>query len=98
MEFLTDKNETISIGYELHLHKTVRGARDSLGGVAGMGPPIEPDEEFYHIEVKQVEVFGIDIIDEIEVDDFYTSEDGLDGVWDSARDWGISELKTAEQL
>ena len=36
-------------------HRAVRGARDSLGGVRGGGPPLEPDEPA-HCEVDAVRI------------------------------------------
>jgi hypothetical protein len=42
-----------------------RGTRDSLGGVRGAGPPLEPDEEGY-IEVDAVYLDGHDVTAEWE--------------------------------
>lgn len=40
---------------------TIYGARDSLGGRAGMGPPIEPDETQYSYSIKQVRLADVEI-------------------------------------
>lgn len=41
-------------------HPPVRGARDSLGGVWGAGPPLEPDEPA-EVEIVDVALQGIRI-------------------------------------
>lgn len=41
-----------------------RGARDSLGGKANAGPPLEPDEPAY-IEINEVLVGKTDILDQL---------------------------------
>lgn len=53
----------ISVRYEVAGHQHVRGARDSLGGQAGMGPPLEPDEDSYAYQLVRVMAFDVDITD-----------------------------------
>lgn len=44
-------------------HKASRGARDSLGGVAGAGPALEPDEPA-DVEIEDVKTkCGLDVLD-----------------------------------
>jgi len=60
-EFMDFENDELVVEYELIAGKTTRGARDSLGGVAGMGPPLEPDETEYGAEIVKVTLFGVDL-------------------------------------
>ncbi|MCH8066948.1 MAG: hypothetical protein IIC69_00010 [Nanoarchaeota archaeon] len=55
------ENGELNVEYELVSGKTTRGARDSLGGVAGMGPPLEPDETEYGAEIVKVTLFDVDL-------------------------------------
>jgi len=57
----TDVEEEIEIEVEYTAHRAHRGMRDSLGGKAGAGPPLEPDEDAY-VEIDEVfDKDGIDI-------------------------------------
>ena len=39
-----DTEEEIEVIADVTYHRAYRGARDSIGGVRGAGPPLEPDE------------------------------------------------------
>jgi len=54
----------LKIIVEYTYHRACRGARDSLGGVRGAGPPLEPDED-EHVDIDSVKCQG----HEIEIDD-----------------------------
>lgn len=43
-----------------------RGARDSLGGIRGAGPPLEPDEPA-HCEVLAVTVYRVSADDRVDI-------------------------------
>jgi hypothetical protein len=58
--------------------KTYRGARDSLGGKAGMGPPIEPDDIESAAQIQKVEVMGIDITHIFDTSTYFGDEGQLD--------------------
>lgn len=42
--YVTDGEREIPVVVTYEYHPGCRGARDSLGGVRGAGPPLEPDE------------------------------------------------------
>jgi len=44
---------TFIVGIELEYHRAYRGARDSLCGVLGAGPALEPDEQA-ELEIESV--------------------------------------------
>jgi len=44
MSIISIEVDGVSLLVEYTYHKASRGARDSLGGIAGAGPPLEPDE------------------------------------------------------
>lgn len=56
------------VDYEVEVHYTYhrayRGQRDSLGGVRGAGPPLEPDEPAM-VEIESVICDDFDILDTI---------------------------------
>ena len=58
---LTRGDESIEVEVEYSFSKGRRGARDSLGGVHGAGPPLEPDDP-PKIEIRSVKV--IDLTDD----------------------------------
>jgi len=76
-EFMDFENDELVVEYELVAEKTTRGARDSLGGVAGMGPVLEPDETEYGASLVKVTLFDVDLthkfthIGTVDEDDFY---------------------------
>jgi len=73
-----DDIKGLSITYEFHITKTIRGARDSLGGQAGMGPPLEPDEVVGYYEVENVSLYEVDLdMSALEVDDHYGEEEEM---------------------
>jgi hypothetical protein len=41
---IVDRETEHEINVEFEYRRAYRGARDSLGGVRGAGPPLEPDE------------------------------------------------------
>ena len=49
----SDVEIDIEIEIQYYYHKSYRGARDSLGGKRGAGPPLEPDEPSY-VEIEEV--------------------------------------------
>jgi hypothetical protein len=62
-----------------------RGARDSLGGKRGAGPPLEPDEPA-EVEIESVIYKGVDIVEHVDTDDLATEI--LDSLADEAADDG----------
>ena len=55
------ENDELNVEYEIIAGKTTMGARDSLGGVPGAGPPLEPDETEYGAEIVKVTLFDVDL-------------------------------------
>jgi hypothetical protein len=51
--FLCRDEDEIEVVVEYIYHRAYHGARDSLGGVRGAGPPLEPDEPA-GIEIESV--------------------------------------------
>jgi len=51
----------LAIDYKWKREKTILGVRDSVGGIPGMGPPLEPDEEIGYFEVVTVLLYGVEI-------------------------------------
>ena len=68
MEKMIFENDELLIEYEEIAGKTHRGARDSLGGVAGMGPPIEPDETEVGGRITKVSLFDVDLTSHFDTD------------------------------
>lgn len=67
-------NDEIQVEYEEVGRNTSRGARDSLGGVAGMGPALEPDEVEIGYSLTKVELFGVDLTGEFDQDEAFDDE------------------------
>lgn len=44
---------TIDVSVEYHVTPGSRGCRDSLGGIPGAGPPLEPDDD------DELEILGV---------------------------------------
>lgn len=42
--FVTDISRTIEVEVTYQFHRGSHGARDSIAGIRGAGPPLEPDE------------------------------------------------------
>lgn len=55
---ITIEDGTIEVDYKFY--PAVRGARDSLNGIRGAGPPIEPDEPAC-VELQSVKLFGHEV-------------------------------------
>ena len=68
-------DEDFEVWVETHT-RTTRGARDSLGGMAGMGPPIEPDYEDYRVEIEKVIIMGVDVTDSFDTSTLFDDENG----------------------
>lgn len=58
--------------------KTHYGRRDSLGGKAGMGPPIEPDEIESRAQIQKVVLMGIDITHNFDINSYFDDEGEID--------------------
>ena len=71
----------IELEIEYTYHPPYKGARDSLAGIPGAGPPLEPDEEEY-FEFARISHKGEDITDLI-------SESALDKIEEQL--WGDSD-------
>lgn len=68
MDFVFLGDEVAStIDVEYTFYPGCRGSRDSLGGIRGAGPPLEPDDP------AEVEITGI----------FYDDENVIDGINDA---------------
>ena len=50
----------VEVQVEYTYHSACRGARDSLGGIRGAGPPLEPDEDEY-VELSSVKFNGQEV-------------------------------------
>ncbi len=59
-------DDVVEVVVEYAYHRTLFGARDSLSGKAGAGPPIEPDEPA-HVEIQSVTM--ADTGEEVELSD-----------------------------
>lgn len=66
---------------EVIFHRAHRGARDSLGGVRGAGPPLEPDEpaEFEIGSVTDSAGNEIDVDEELEERILEEANDAMEG-------------------
>jgi len=49
----------LSVDFAWHRVSTLQGARDSLGGIPGMGVQLEPDEEIGYYTVEGVRLYDI---------------------------------------
>jgi hypothetical protein len=58
--------EPREVEVEYDFYRARAGARDSLGGVRGAGPPLEPDEPA-HVEIRSVKSLGTDDLPELRV-------------------------------
>ncbi len=67
-ETMIFENDELSVEYKIITGETIKGARDSLGGVAGMGPPLEPDETEYACQIAKVTFFDLDLTDKFSQD------------------------------
>lgn len=68
--YQTEIERPISINVEYKYHPATRGQRDSLGGVAGAGPALEPDEpaEVEILSVKDEKGNLIELTEQEEAD------------------------------
>ena len=65
----------LSVEFEYFHTQTIYGARDSLGGVPNMGPPIEPDELIYRYEVQKVSLYDVTLdMDDLDLKEYYEDE------------------------
>jgi len=62
------ENDEFFVEIEERGRKYHKGARDSLGGKAGMGPPLEPDEVEIGYSIKRVSLFDMDITSNFDTD------------------------------
>lgn len=69
----------ISVECEFAYHKAVRGARDSIGGVRGAGPALEPDEP---ASMEFISARNIETGEEVELTESELDK-ATDKAWDS---------------
>jgi hypothetical protein len=69
----------ISVECEFAYHKAVRGARDSIGGVRGAGPALEPDEP---ASMEFISAHNIETGEEVELTESELDK-ATDKAWDS---------------
>jgi hypothetical protein len=61
---LDDVDHEVEVEVTYAYHGPIRGQRDSLGGIRGAGPPLEPDEPA-SVEIESVICNEFDILDTI---------------------------------